>query len=124
MGCDIHGWVEVQSSSGEWIGVYELDISRNYHLFGQLAGVRNEGPLPKGLPNDASAVVKWYFLECNPDENYHSHSHLSLREASKVFVDTDYTIDDYKRKYPEDAYFNWPYGVDVDKGRIVFWFDN
>lgn len=121
MGCDIHSFVEVRKS-GKW-GRVNADIfigwkqkqsspfdTRNYAVFGFLAGVRNYShcvPIsgPKGLPDDSehlntplaepqnysyygydngTAYTNKGDIEC--DANYHSLSHLTLNEL----LDFDY----------------------------------
>jgi hypothetical protein len=76
MGCDIHAFVEYRykpeakeysqsdlgmaegsSSSSRWWGFGQVDIGRNYSLFGLLAGVRGtQQPVaePRGVPKDIS----------------------------------------------------------------------
>lgn len=93
MGCDIHTAVEVKRGStwvdvNEW--VYEededyLDIknelisSRNYKLFGLLAGVRSDEPNPlaqgRGLPEDVTAKVAQFH------EDNHSLTWFTVAEV-------------------------------------------
>jgi hypothetical protein len=48
---------------------------RNYDFFAKLAGVRGEGPAPKGLPTDLSELSD---IVLGGDSDLHSHSHDSL----------------------------------------------
>lgn len=149
MGCDIHMALE-RKYKGCWIGIdafrghamrfprenkfdrsYPAATGRNYALFAKLAGVRGEGPEPRGLPDDASELTRaeteaW-------DGDGHSHSWLPLSEALTAYLATIddpvqlLTDNDHRVKYP--AYY-W-FGVDcerndpeIDDYRIVFWFDN
>ncbi len=96
MGCDIHEWVERKAANGWEMTDVNLNIGRNYDLFGMLADVRNgvgfagvdmgDGFVPvlgrgeptRGVPDDASPeyrseVESW---ECDG----HSHSWLTLAE--------------------------------------------
>lgn len=96
MGCDIHEWVEVRVGSGWTMTDINLDIGRNYDLFGMLADVRNgvgfagcdmgDGFVPvlgrekpaRGVPSDASPE---YVAEVGSwDVDGHSHSWLTLAE--------------------------------------------
>lgn len=113
MGCDIHVYTEVLSTvNGEkiwrsadlyklnhYFNVTDLDDgepeyvvhpvynSRNYELFGALAGVRvrlDDSPLlsePKGIPGDCSPPTKAANDYWNGDG--HSHSHSTLAELYK-----------------------------------------
>ena len=59
MGCDIHAYIDYGERSVECFG--QIDICRNYLLFGYLADVRG-GPAviePKGLPDAVSWRVKY-----------------------------------------------------------------
>lgn len=63
MGCDIHVHVEVRDRGhGEWAYYDELDVGRDYELFGLLAGVRGTEfdcqINPRGLPRDASEETR------------------------------------------------------------------
>ncbi len=136
MGCDIHMVLE-QKHNGKWIGVdtflgheSALDkgyawpeaTERNYRRFAALAGVRGEGPAPKGLPQDLSDTAK--LLSDQWESDGHSHSWLPLQEAAQVFLTTLHgQANDFIKQYPESHFF----GCDLDKDReyrVVFWFDN
>jgi hypothetical protein len=128
MGCDIHGWVE-KKVRGNWIGIRPLTDhkkarERNYHRFAALAGVRGEGPQPRGLPLDASDSAA-YDAECW-DGDGHSHSWLPLAEAVPIFVECRYQGEersDFAKKYPASYFFDVE-EEDLSDYRIVFWFDN
>lgn len=145
MGCDIHMHAEVKIG-GKWHNYSAPDVQRNYRLFARLAGVRARDGIepisePRGLPEDASAVVQhhsdWFGIDG------HSHSWISADEIALL----DETRDqwDYPAKEGEEwrrhgmddlfGYFygnSWPgwtkYPEDRPKGiedvRFVFWFDN
>lgn len=102
MGCDIHMFIEYKVGDNPWfadkhhsVPKYEDDeyarqvdsTSRNYYLFGQLAGVRTAGPTPKGLPKDVTDLVKRTSDGYGTDG--HSHSFIYLDDFAKV-VKTNY----------------------------------
>jgi hypothetical protein len=59
MGCDIHGpFVEQYHGGIVWGCLGWFYLFRNYQLFAAMAGVRGEGPTPKGLPDGVSWQVK------------------------------------------------------------------
>lgn len=98
MGCDIRAAIE-RRVDGHWRADHPLELDRNYHLFGILAGVRrHHEPIaqPRGLPADldpASCSKPWHK---DPTHRYydpkysclggedefgdHSHSWLTLAE--------------------------------------------
>ncbi len=126
MGCDIHGAVEIKVD-----GVWHLwapleDTCRDYERFGALAGVRSEGPPPRGLPGDMSVVTKLIVDDWGVDG--HSHSWLPIREAAKVFASTggDGAPDDLDMQLYK--YFGYDSELecleDLSEARLVFWFDN
>lgn len=133
MGCDIHLVLERKTGDG-WLGIHNfpyydtregsdwpLARERNYDRFAALAGVRGEGPEPKGIPQDASPLARYESEEWGDDG--HSHSWLPVDEAAKIFLATERLPNDWCKQYPADFFF----GVNDDhpgEYRIVFWFDN
>lgn len=140
MGCDIHIVLEKKSGC-RWIGVdtfagHESSHgkgwnspaarSRNYGRFAALAGVRGEGPAPRGLPDFPSDTTALLLEEYGQDA--HSVSWLPIDEAAQIFSQTQGVLkdDDFALRYPESYFF----GVDTSdhsswgEYRIVFWFDN
>lgn len=162
MGCDIHLFLERQVKPGVWamvfnynglntagvscIGGQDLDgylwfkvRNRNYHLFGEIAGVRGDSSLgyePKGLPPDVSPMVQYRADEWDGDG--HSHSWLSAREFIKLYAESNRNqelLDDIARNDWSRSPAMWfsldvkdphydPKGEDIDNLRFVFWFDN
>lgn len=141
MGCDIHMVLEQHDDEFGWVGVdsfrcyrdhkgefsYSGATDRNYRRFAALAGVRGDGPEPKGIPDDASPLTRIAVRGWGGDG--HSHSWLSVKEAAAIFVQRLYPgqtpLDpaDYEALYPADFWF----GVDeseLEKSRLIFWFDN
>jgi len=100
---------------------------RNYNLFCALAGVRSyhfigAPPLvspPKGMPKDASKIVKKFKREYGSDG--HTHSYLTLLELQR-FDWSPYgeTCNDFRNETMKKMEgIAEPHNV-----RIVFWFDN
>lgn len=138
MGCDIHMTVE-RKTDEKWVCVntltyhtnwegkssFPLVTMRNYKRFSQLAGVRGNGPSPKGIPVDVSETTQFLINEWGVDG--HSHSWLELDEACRIFAATEYSeLDDFAKKYPASYYFcvSCDKDSDFDNYRVVFWFDN
>jgi len=148
MGCDIHAFLEIKMCKDwkregdweppKWYLFSELDICRNYTLFGKMAGVRNDEvePIaePRGLPDDLSDVVAP--LAENSYEWCHSHSWLSEKELQDVVVWFHEYLTEFRKKRENMRYsvydnFGYRLGVDdfpdcmgVMEVRLVFWFDN
>lgn len=140
MGCDINlvleerdpdfGWVGINTFAGTNGNDYRSPIARerNYRLFAALAGVRGDGPEPRGIPDDASATTRLLVRQWGGDG--HSHSWLPLAEATLEFNKRRYSEgevsvdpESYRDKYPASYWF----GVEsdnVENYRLVFWFDN
>lgn len=122
MGCDIHGCVE-RRVNNNWLmfdRIHGTATARNYARFNALAGVRGDGPKPIGVPFDASestllAVQGW-------GQDGHSHSWLPLKDAVKIFQETDGLC---KSWMDEEYYFGADFeGHPEIEWRLVFWFDN
>ena len=174
MGCDIHIFAEYKVGDGPWIADkkhtvydeegdpvelmvpdtwYQVDsfgCSRNYSLFGFLAGVRAPGPKSTGAPDDVSEMISLAIKLYGEDG--HNHSSLSLRQFKIRLTKAGYKMNK-KLGFDID---NSPYGdrypilinylehnekklkVDIEaekellgqdvntkvKTRIVFFFDN
>jgi len=124
MGCDIHGWIE-KNVNGKFIAVDRLTADdRDYRRFALLAGVRdyNKESLahPLGVPDNVSESAGYDIETWSSDG--HSHSYISIKDAAKIFSETSCR----EVNFPEYTFFN----VDpddeneIDKYRLVFWFDN
>lgn len=154
MGCDIHMVLEVKEGN-KWVGINSFSHlthsaielsgairgsdaesifvfwkvrSRNYDLFGKLAGVRREGLEPRGDPGDLSGMARIEIEKWGVDS--HSHSYGLLSEIGPLFA--QYYLDDKNKVRPNqiDAILNL-FGVtndydadDLSKYRLVYWFDN
>lgn len=147
MGCDIHLLVEKQLAPDWWVTVdtmgyhksaasrnddgtasfsWPIAETRNYHRFAALAGVRGDGPPPRGFPDNLSETAH-YMIDMWAGDG-HSHSWLPLKEAAAIFLRTEDLEKDKERASgdPSYFYFNVKDGgeEDLDKYRVVFWFDN
>lgn len=141
MGCDIHlvlekhddelGWVGVDTFSGHESTLgkgYNAPVARqrNYRLFAALAGVRGEGPEPRGLPEDISTTTLLLVKEWDSDG--HSHSWLPLSDAAREWNVQRYPaekpINDFQAKFPASFWFGIDSESEIEKYRLIFWFDN
>jgi hypothetical protein len=148
MGCDIHVVLE-KKFGGKWIGMRELSSmqiylpvaednyakryvfcnasSRNYGLFARLAGVRGEGPEPKGMPEDASELARALY---DNNSDLHSHSWCTLEEYLEHLVAASSSparvllTDSPEMKDPYVFFFNMYPPEDDEEYRVVFAFDN
>ena len=131
MGCDIHMFLE-RKVNNKWVMVNEIDNSltdRDYSFFSDLAGVRGEGPKPKGLPDDISDSVKLNSEDYGSDG--HSHSFYLIKEIIPIIL--NHKIErDYQKENPEEAFFEiyedrctcCDQVIPTQEHRVVFWFDN
>jgi len=113
MGTDIHVFIEYRVNDGEWQadphhvfldGEYPrlrpvTTTGRDYELFAALAGVRGEGPEPKGLPEDVSPQIKTEadrFLG-------HSYSYISVKQFKKILTKQGYDFSNTSK----EAFYNY-----------------
>jgi hypothetical protein len=167
MGADIHLYAEKRLKNGEWATVqtfapasriaFGMDGDRSwssalfwqvegrfYRLFAKLAGVRGEGPAPRGIPPDASPLYTQYVTEWRGDG--HSHSHCLAPEFVAKYIEAvdeqnDETIGHLQKQYAKDVleyganravllFLETYCGVNVREEddatdfRFVFFFDN
>lgn len=153
MGCDIHSFAEKKDEHGNWevIPDFEPFDTRSYGLFGWLANVRNYSALTpiaerRGVPDDASAHVKYDYEACDCDA--HSASWLSVDELLSFNYDSP--CED--RRVTRQTSYGWDGGCTCEPGegrqttyreffsdyffkdleklkelgaeRVIFWFDN
>lgn len=138
MGCDIHGWVEV-NRGGKWVAFVEFTNKareRNYARFAALAGVRGEGPEALGFPEDAADTTRLHFESWQGDA--HSASFLPMAAAWMLWRGTDpeqLPVEEHKFRTRQDHPLWYYFGIDEDwlaaagiakpqDMRVVFWFDN
>lgn len=134
-----------KTDNGEFLEAWTLLNSRNYELFGKLAGIRSiEEPFvyPRGLPDDLSDEVKkeygngeWYF-----GETWYDYCELNLyADTNKAFENEEVYDADNGTYYVTNKYnvvrpfidtidmILEAYGIYYPKPgevRIVIWFDN
>jgi len=119
---------------GDLSGVWWNLSGRNYRLFAALAGVRGEGPKPKGLPHDVSAVVRMYHDEWGSE--IHSASWATAEEFFSAYLAVAQVGTERMNKYLQLTLqqsrdialqtfllqqCSLPQGCEY---RFVFWFDN
>lgn len=139
MGCDIHMVLEKNDEEFGWVGISNFEnydgfhedrplvISRNYRRFAALAGVRGDGPKPKGIPGDVSPLTQLGLKEWKYDA--HSHSWLPLSEAVPIFKKRFYEAEkpivtgSFEDEWPASYWFNVD-DNEIEKYRLIFWFDN
>lgn len=104
---------------------------RDYGFFGRLAGVREDGPAPNGVPNDASAMTSRCLNRWEGDA--HSHGHMPLRdfirlkimgygtlaEAAKTKLAGRDPIEEFLTEHYDGSDFTLD-----ENTRVIFWFDN
>lgn len=104
MGCDIHGYIEVQryENSSYWRPLLDIRgvVSRSYDTFGSLFGVRNYAgfdPLfaDRGLPEDVGYTTRDEYGSWGVDA--HSASYVTYDELQAVDWDEESEIPD--RRY-------------------------
>ncbi len=169
MGCDVHIHIERKIHNNKHIDITNYAFSvehavrmervhyfhandqaisrRDYHLFAQLAGVRNYGNLapitePKGLPDDVSTFIKETY-EYDGDDA-HSCSWLTAKEIKdyiakiKLGMFEDIVLSQktpcieaisnllnyITNRFKEETYQKELTEEDYENLRIVFWFDN
>lgn len=139
MGCDIHGYVEVNKyeRSISWYGVVDIGniTTRDYDIFGCLFGVRYAArfePIAanRGLPNRVSWDVRNIDPEEHPD--YHSLSYITAKEIQAINWQAEQPANlaaqaiamtkDWQVLFKLIDVLVAEYGI--DNVRMVVWFDN
>lgn len=135
MGCDIHFYIQKRDPSPalantpeEWDDWGQIEVGRNYSLFGAMAGVRGfhmkAVAEPRGLPIGGFSARQDF-----EEEGGHSASWLWVEELQEAVERTlaDGSLRDRQRTQEEFAPIfaalrlleNKPHAC-----RVVFWFDN
>ncbi len=165
MGADIHIFAERRLKDGTWAtcrdyeaknavafddpgikeGAYPMLFyrvrSRNYNFFAALAGVRGDGPVAKGMPDDAAPLTMEHWHSWYSDG--HNHSWYLASEFVPIFMEHWLSEEERAHLVAErlDGHpisltakvlahylgIDVPYvndQPDVDAIRFVFWFDN
>jgi hypothetical protein len=165
MGADIHIYAERRLKDGTWATckTYQAESAtafedpergasaypmmfyrvggRDYNFFAALAGVRGEGPIAKGMPDDAAPLTMEHWHSWYSDA--HSHSWYSAREFVPIFM-AHWLREEERAQLVADSLAGHPISLttkvlthylgidvpyvndqpDVDAIRFVFWFDN
>ena len=151
MGADIHMFPEYRVDGGAWQSHPDIDIEiedegvpteytyisydegigRDYGLFADLAGVRGNGPNPKGVPKSVTPIVERAINQWDGDG--HSHSFMSLGELKKLMIKHGYDIKSNKMFTSCQAISKELSQIDkillngpksIVEHRVVFFFDN
>jgi hypothetical protein len=146
VGCDIHIILEAKNDEGRWVGMYHYNgisaealgidgsdkqgryaywkiLNRDYDLFASLAGVRGNGPKPRGLPPDASELSRMTVDSWAGDG--HSHSWGLLSEiGGKFLARVNPAAMIAEDRYEQVAQLFNLGRRSLDDYRIVFFFDN
>jgi hypothetical protein len=153
MGCDIHLWVvrykngqasvlqspeqewhEAQGDEATWDRLWtkwRLATARNYERFAALSGVRGDGPEANGWPDWAQALLPEAYENCD----LHSHTHMKVKKAAKIWVRTEWQGDDERkvevspkallaRANPYAMYFQLDEDADLNNVWILIAYDN
>lgn len=91
MGCDIHAYIEHKGQEDRfwWNFGSRIHLSRDYGLFGALAGVRDdrvEHIEPRGVPRDISFGTKYdftYFVSDSLEDDEHEDGAVSRAAAER-----------------------------------------
>ena len=132
MGADIHTMLE-KEINGEWVMVHvphwnEAGERRNYDRFAKLAGVRGDGPAPKGVPSDISKGAYYRLSKWGNDA--HSVSYDTLIKFLEVCKETDRDDVFYDDTWKYSDFCEHYLGIGFDKDecvddfRVVYWFDS
>jgi len=138
MGCDIHPYIARRTGDGdlEPFMYSQLDLSRNYLMFGLLAGVRGGEALfePRGLPDGVPFTYQFDYDRMEDDA--HTASWLTTSEVRQVAEKYPSVFEELRGKrwmHPHlAALLSLMEGVDTwaeeyDPGGeavFIFWFDN
>lgn len=116
MGSDIHAYID-KKHGHYWENFCQLELDRDYKLFGALAGVRgcdiDPVVLPRGMPLHASFTTFDEYKEEGLDA--HTPSWLTTEEVFDVTQRVD--------SNELDVVYEIMSGLNCDC-RLIFWFDN
>jgi len=115
MGTDIHAFIEDNPFGNGFSLFAELNLSRDYNLFGRLAGIRGGCAVfeTRGLPKDISCELRWKYDDESGD--VHHPSWLINCEVWEIL-----------RRHGEhnDLHIVGEILKHLGNGRFIFWFDN
>lgn len=104
MGCDIHFFIE-EKINDKWELVEEVDIGRNYLLFGLLSGVRY--PYLDSINKEDNYKTSPTIIKANDDYDYHN---LTVVTANNLI---NYN---WKKKYSFEGY--------LDEAGLIYYLNN
>lgn len=123
-------FLEYRPKKMDWeiFSLGEINLGRNYEMFGNLTGGRVRGEIsvktiiePRGLPNDELSLILSQIVAESSNE-YHNHSWLSYKEYKTILNQTEmeeipieYSLLLKMMKFLEKSGY---------ETRLVFWFDN
>lgn len=132
MDTDIHTMLE-KEINGEWVLVHVPHWNapaerRNYDRFAKLAGVRGDGPAPKGAPSDISKGAQYRLGKYGSDAHSVSYDTLIrfLDVCKETERDSTWDYSSYKTSDFCEHYLGIGFDKDecVDDFRVVYWFDS
>lgn len=92
---------------------------RNYKRFAAIAGVRGEGPAPKGVPPHPSELTRFWA----EDADLHSPTWYPLSEAVSLYNEPRYVGED-AGDLTTQSFCKRAWGGAESDYRVVFFFDN
>ena len=132
MGANIHTMLE-KEIDGEWVLVHVPHWNTgarraNYTRFAKLAGVRGDGPVPKGTPSDISKGTQYRLSKWGSDAHNTSYDTLVrfLDVCKETERDSTWDYSSYKTSDFCEHYLGIGFDNDecVDDFRVVYWFDS
>ena len=132
MGTHIRTMLE-KEINGEWVLVHVPHWNapaecRNYDRFAKLAGVRGDGPAPKGAPSDISKGAQYRLGKYGSDAHSVSYDTLIrfLDVCKETERDSTWDYSSYKTSDFCEHYLGIGFDKDerVDDFRVVYWFDS
>jgi hypothetical protein len=132
MSADIHTMLE-KEIDGKWVLIHtphwnDAGERRNYDRFAKLAGVRGDGPAPKGVPSDISEGAQYRLRKWDCDA--HSVSYDTLIRFLEVCKETERDNTWDYSSYKTSDFCEYYLGIRLDEDecvddfRVVYWFDN
>ncbi|MGG6283740.1 hypothetical protein ACQ4M3_19335 [Leptolyngbya sp. AN03gr2] len=131
MGCDIHCFAEIKVND-QWHYYGELDIVRNYDLFGAMAGVRHSGTeifSVRGLPKDLSFVTSLHWKDWEGEG--HTPSWINSAEIAELIKRFPKSLGfpNFRQYLFGGSYEGFvmhpkEFPESLQDVRWVFWFDN
>lgn len=149
MGCDIHAIIEEEVEPGKFLGLWSSEfrydfnrertpypriLDRNYDFFARIAGVRGNGGIALGTPNDRSELTAHIAQRWRGDA--HSWTYMPLEDFlwqfaimhgdSKTTTNMagDVLMNKSKFDTVQKHFFKYLWEENIHNKRIVLFFDN